>query len=76
MKIDSWKCDGCGVQKKDANHWFKGYQLVEKGIVIAPWDTGEAFIAGGGTLSLDIDRADAHLCGASCVTEWLSKNLL
>lgn len=75
MKVDSYKCDQCATQKREVNHWFKGYTLPNNaGLVIVQWDVTRAVIDGD-SLVLDLDKA-AHLCGASCVTEWLSKNLL
>ena len=68
MKIDSWKCDICNVQRREANHWFRAYKLISGGVVIIHWDekpTGD-----------DVENFEAHLCGADCVTQWLSKNLL
>lgn len=74
MKVDTFQCDGCGKQKEKSNHWFRGYELPMSGVVIVSWDVARAVIDGE-SLPLDLDKA-AHLCGAACVTEWLSKNLL
>lgn len=69
MKVETYACDRCHVQKKDVNHWFRAYKLMRKqGVVIIEWDatpTGD-----------EVEDFEAHLCGANCVTEWLSKNLL
>lgn len=69
MKIDTYQCDICQVQKRDANHWFRGYKLSDqRGIVIIGWDaipTGDV-----------VEDFEAHLCGADCLHQWLSKNLL
>ena len=75
MKIDSFACDVCGKQKKEANHWFRGRELPSSaGVVIVQWDVERAVIDGD-SLVLDLNK-DAHLCGAECATQWLSKNLL
>lgn len=71
MKVDSYKCDGdgCRTQKQDANHWFRGYKLINgAGVVIIQWDATPT--------TDEVEDFEAHLCGAACVTEWLSKNLL
>ena len=68
MKIDSWSCDICGVQKQRTNHWFRGYQLSAGGIVIIPWDAPPT--------ADNVEDFEKHLCGADCSTQWLSKTLL
>lgn len=76
MKVETYACDQCKTQKKDANHWFKAYRFEDvQGVAIVPWKAESVYIAGGGTVSAVTENADAHLCGANCVTEWLSKNL-
>lgn len=58
----------CTVQKGKANHWWRGYKLMKtRGVVIIEWD--------GTPTTDDVEDLEAHLCGASCATEWLSKNL-
>lgn len=67
MKIDSYACDVCQVQKKAANHWWRGYKLSDaQGVVIVEWDS---------TTVEPVENFEAHLCGASCVAEWVSKRL-
>lgn len=68
MKIDTFQCDVCKTQKKEANHWFKGYKFLLGGLAIHRWDdtpTGD-----------DVENFEAHLCGADCLTQWISKNFL
>ena len=68
MKIDSYACDVCQVQKKAANHWWRGYKLMDRqGVVIIEWD--------GLPTADSVENFEAHLCGASCVAEWVSKRL-
>jgi len=69
MKVDSWKCDGegCGIQKAETNHWFRGYKLAAGGVVLIPWN--------GAPPVEEVEDFEAHLCGANCVTGWVSKNL-
>lgn len=72
MKVETYACDICGAQRKDANHWFKAYRLNGVvGIVIVSWEVTVV----SGKLELSV-HSEAHLCGADCVTQWLSKNLL
>lgn len=69
MKVDSWKCDGCGIPKKEVNHWFKAYKLFQAlGVVVIGWDVAPPVE--------EVENFEAHLCGADCVTKWVSTNLL
>jgi hypothetical protein len=64
MKVETYKCDVCGKQKADVNHWW----LISSGgssLLIAPW-------------SMETVRSfEFHLCGAECVgkkvNEFLNK---
>lgn len=80
MKVETYACDQCKTQKKATNHWFRAYRVKDSttendqaGILILTWDAKSETVASGFN---DIESANAHLCGANCVTEWLSKNLL
>lgn len=70
MKVETYACDQCKTHRKDANHWFKGYKLAQgKGVMVIEWEAT--------SLLSDEDVDDeAHLCGASCVSQWVSQNLL
>jgi hypothetical protein len=71
-KLDTYICDGCQRQKTASNHWFKAYKLNGVvGVVIVSWEVFEV----SDRLELSAD-GEAHLCGADCVTQWTSKNLL
>ncbi len=75
MKVNSWQCDICGVQKKDANRWWKVYSLEgDRGILIAPWDAVRVSLTDEQPVFLALDDA-VHLCGEQHVMEWLSKTL-
>lgn len=84
MKIEiPWACDQCRVHKKESNHWYLGFILRNHtsivGIQIVEWGITGVEMGEQVRLSMEVlpvDAADAHLCGANCVTEWLSKNLL
>lgn len=53
-------CDMCGVQKREANHWFIAFE--EKGeLRIAGWASPRRLSTG-----------TAHLCGENCVHKLLS----
>ncbi len=65
MKVDTYKCDGCGAVKADRNHWF----LVESGdthFTSRAWDYPQGNI-----------EDDDHFCGGSCLLaafqKWLTK---
>lgn len=75
MKVDSWKCDNCTTQKKDANRWWKAWRFAQGGSVIVPWDLEVETITHGST-EYKLTNEPFHLCGESCVVQWLSKNVL
>jgi hypothetical protein len=60
MKVETYKCDQCGKQKQDSNHWF----MLDIGIVgfhLFIWDNANADIAGY-----------KHLCSQGCASKILS----
>lgn len=65
MKIDSYACDVCGVQKKEANHWWLVNIDEANTLLIMPWKADR------------VDDCQLHLCGEACVAkkvaEFLSK---
>jgi hypothetical protein len=71
MKVDTYKCDVCNVQKQTSNHWWLLRLVPDQnsseplGANILRWDADDP-------LNSDFE----HICGADCVTQWLSKNLL
>lgn len=69
MEVQTFACDICQTQKKAANHWFRGFRLPQ-GVLITEWDVTAGSVIRG------LEEPHAHLCGADCVTQWLSKNLL
>ncbi len=60
-KIEQYACDGCGIVKGEANHWWKtraggglrGFHLFT-------------------FASLDIEEPIAHYCGQDCVIKALA----
>ena len=80
-KVETYQCDQCKTQKKETNAWWKVFLLdadkddVNVGVVILKWEINSITRPFSHPEVLP-DKADAHLCGANCVTEWLSRNLL
>jgi len=86
MKLETYKCDVCGVQKQESNHWLKGY-LIDSGRInsaeavkgktvgamIIPWDVKE-FSRPWNAVAL-LPEPDAHLCGPGHALEWMSKQV-
>ncbi len=70
MKVQTYACDVCSIQKQPSNNWWKVY-VVEGGAIVLQWDTTLPFDYYG-----SVDKADAHLCGQKCILEWLSKSVL
>lgn len=67
MKVDTYQCEICGVQKAAANHWWKVYPVLG-GLIILEWD---AELVNG----IHPTETPAHLCGESHTLEWVSKRL-
>lgn len=67
MKRSSYSCDICGVERKEANHWF----MATKDAVclsIESWDAAE--------IENWLDNEDAlHLCGQVCAHKLLDRFL-
>lgn len=66
-----FRCDVCGAEKKEANHWFIGFEVERslsepENLRIEPWEWARAEL----TYAI-------HLCGSQCVQkrvqEFLSK---
>jgi hypothetical protein len=66
MKVASWTCDGCGVQKGEMNHWWlvDGRDLNK--FICGPWNETAAGIEGF-----------RHICSENCaikeLSQWLGK---
>lgn len=60
MITQSISCDMCGVQKREANHWFIAYKEAHE-IRISGWASPRCLSAG-----------TVHLCGERCVHKFLS----
>jgi hypothetical protein len=83
-KVDTYACNVCQVQKKEANHWLHGH-VVGAGIVLIPWS--EKWTVGGDLRVVEgtaiksakcmaaIENADAHLCGLEHAMQWAAKEL-
>lgn len=65
-KVESYKCDVCGKQKGDVNHWFVVVSATSF-LAIRPWpkEPNDAMTFDG----------TAHLCGAECVQKMVSQFL-
>lgn len=60
MITQSISCDMCGVQKREANHWFIAYEEAQE-LRITGWASPRRLSAG-----------TVHLCGERCVHRFLS----
>ena len=60
MKVNSYKCDGCGIQKGETNHWY-AISPTAVSIIVSAWHDGDGY---------------AHYCSDACVVkavqQWLS----
>ena len=82
MKLETFACDVCNIQKQPSNNWWKVFLAktgeVLTGVIVMRWDA-ESF-----TEPKEIetrascytpDPASAHLCGSTCLHKWMSKEL-
>ena len=61
----TYKCDICGVQKQDSNHWFRAEHRPDRDMfVLAKWDSEDRVIGEFKTL---------HLCGLQCAVKAMLK---
>lgn len=69
MRIETFQCDICKTQKKDANYWWRACRLPDaEAVVLMKWEADP---------QLEVSQqSEAHLCGPDCIYQWLSKNLL
>lgn len=83
MKVETYACDNCGEQKKETNHWWKVSEVSQDnkpaGVLVAKWDMRfrvPNIPQMQAVKSLFDVGPEAHLCGVTCVTTWLSKHVL
>lgn len=64
-QVLTYRCDICKEQKKELNHWWTGYLLLNKTeICVIPLGDGP-----------DPGNGIYHLCGFDCVTKWLHQQM-
>ena len=67
MKVETYKCDGCGALKREVNHWWKLRVVGETYKVLT------IFPASADQLPCDDDAAD--FCGTACLLKKISELL-
>ena len=78
MKVDTYKCDGCGTQKGELNHWFIGC-FDKDGIMFCPWNVDNIYraILPARPNEFPDLRPERHYCSDACVIKavqfWLSE---
>lgn len=76
MRIETYKCDACGAEKRDSNHWWSLYRADhEKRIVVVPLDAEFPHRPGQTICCRESSMVYKrfHLCGEACVTKKLSE---
>jgi hypothetical protein len=81
-QIQTYECDICHTQKKEVNHWWKGFILMS-GTLAKPSDNlGGVLVVPINTHFIDrplnkekLPNPNAHLCGFDCVTKWLHQQM-
>ena len=70
MRIETYKCDVCGAEKKQANHWwFLGWnEANERAILLSAATRAKRFAEDD-----SIPYKGFDLCGEACVTKKLSE---
>lgn len=69
MEFSGFKCDGCGREKSEANHWFRAFvQQTELGpkFAIATWE--QEGLSWGRAVEL-------HFCGLECATKGMQASM-
>jgi hypothetical protein len=61
-EVKSYKCDECGVQKMESNHWVLA-RIEQFQIALEPWDDNKA------------QRGFIHLCGEGCTAKIVSRQI-
>lgn len=66
--VTTFRCDNCGVLKKEVNHWFMlSITNGTDSVTVYKWDK-------------DADSLDAHVCGVDCavrlVARWMTTGKL
>ncbi len=75
-KIDTWACDICARQKKEANHWILGFAGAQVRVNREGVEEIYAMTFGVSVWTEHGAKvASAHLCGIECATKWISKEL-
>jgi hypothetical protein len=64
MKVNTYACDVCGAQRKEANHWFAVMIGEYRQVTIYLW----------GTAPVD-DAFVNHICGIECLNKFVNKQL-
>lgn len=64
MIVNTFQCDGCGIQKGETNHWFRWKERPNQ-FGVGAWDA-----------SPEPTSDEKHLCSDACVVKavqgWLS----
>jgi len=78
--VETYSCDICNTQKKDANHWWKAFLLKDQrgaivGFVVLDWNASPITdpVLNSDRSELSVNKADAHLCGAEHLMKWITK---
>lgn len=61
MKTQSYKCDICGVEKREANHWLVARRFGWRSVLFRPWSE----VTAG-------SKGVVHLCGQNHAHEFLN----
>jgi hypothetical protein len=65
-EVKSYKCDECGVQKMESNHWVVALPspTPARDVYFKAWDEKVIYF-----------KAAIHLCGEGCATKVLSRQI-
>jgi len=65
MKLETYSCDVCGVQRGPSNHWIVAFPIGIK-MWFSPWNE----------LTIEDDaKGLQHICGQKCASTLLSRTI-
>jgi hypothetical protein len=81
VRVETYKCDVCGAERKEANHWWKGRTAHARsnggrgpvvGVFVSKWEAHEKYFEHA---TPAWSEQESHLCGENCVAQFVSKSL-
>lgn len=68
MRKETYNCDICGVERREANHWFFARSPGPGTLTVLTWEAAWAL----GTSAMGAEGM-LHLCGTECLQRYLGR---